>query len=962
MRNVLLTHRVPDTVSPHYELNTAFIKKTVIGQQWKVYSVLTKALAVLFCLCMLFKTGVAQDTHQPGSAKTDTVLNKNEEQTQLVYEKLPSKLTSASTGKVNSVDIVKYPVTSFRNTLTGRLAGLYTIQSTGLPGADGASLMLRGQSPIFVVDGVVTSLTTFDLESIESVTVLKDAMAAAMLGVRGSQGAIIITTKKGRPEKQQISFTAQSSIQQSISWPKTVNAYDYAFLHNEALRNDGIDSAYSGLYYSQNALNAYRDGSDPMNYPNVNYREAITKDKSQFKRYTLSATGGNSFARYFISLDHMNQSGFFKTVDSNKYNTNNSFKSYMVRSNIDLNITPKLTSGVYLFGRILNADEPGATTNTLLSNLINTPANAYPLLNADNSFGGNQLYQNNLLAQTVSSGYRQRYSRDILLNIYLKRTLDEIIRGLWVKVKVAYSSTLNEDVNRSKTFAVFQYSGPTYNQYGTDGTQSNNNGISLQGRTDYQEISVGYDRDVKKNNVSAIILANRDNLFNGTQLPYTLTGVSGRVAYNFKSKYLIEGAFGYNGSNRYPEQGATKRGFLPSIGVGWNLDQEDFIKSLSFVSQLKIYSSYGKSGWDNPGYFVYYPRFFDGPAAVFGTGAGAVTTVTEGTLPNKNITWEKAHKFNAGIKGSLLNHKLSFTGEYFINKYYDLLQQRGANSDLIGNNYPDENIGENKYFGWEAQLGWQQTIEKLQFFIQLNLTSLNSKVLFMDEVSRPFDWMKRTGQPVGQLFGYISEGLFQTQAEINNSPATVGYSPQPGDIKFKDLNDDGLINQFDQTGIRTTKPLLFGGISFGVSFKGFDFSALIQGVKNREIYASGNTYWAFANGTGQAYSHNLERWTVLTGSTATYPRLSYGDNINNNAVSSFWIRNGNYIRLKNMEVGYSLPASLIGRIRLQTVRIFANGYNLLTKKSSELDGRDPEAFGSIYPIQRLFNFGINLKF
>lgn len=909
-----------------------------------------------------YHTRKVSDTANTGK-DTSIVKVNSSEPVQLVYTTSPEKLTTASTDVVYNGDIIKSPVTSFRNALTGRLAGLYTLQGSGLPGADGANLTLRGQNPVIIIDGVVTTLTTFDLEEIESITVLKDAVATAMLGVRGSHGAIAVTTKKGRESKQEVSFTVQSAIQQPIGYPKTLNAYDYARLHNEALRNDGIDSAFSGLYYSQAALDAYRTHTDPIKYPDVNYRDAVTNNSSFLNRYTLSARGGNRVARYYVTLEHVNQSGFLKTVDSNSYNTNNNFKSYVIRSNVDINITPKLTGGIYLLGRILNGNEPGAYTNTIVSNMLNTPANSYPLLNADGTFGGTQLYQNNVLAQAISSGYRQNYKRDILVNMYLKRNLDEILPGLYAQAKAAFNSTLSENIDRSKSFGVFQQSAMGNTQYGTNGTQANGNWVDYQGRSNYEEFSMGWDKVFKNaHGVNALVLVNRDNSFDGYNLPYTITGTSGRLAYNFNKKYLVEGTFGYNGSNRYPDNGSTKRGFFPAIGLGWNIDQESFMKAASFVSNLKLYATYGKVGWDDPGYFVYYPRFFDGPGYNLGTSAGSVTTITEGPLANKYITWEKANKLNLGLSGALVNNHIGFKVEYFKNKYYDLLQQRGRNSTMIGQDYPDENIGENQYSGVEGQVSYQQNTGTLQYYVSANASSVGSKVLFMDEVTYPYSWMNRTGQPVGQRFGYVAEGLFQTQAQINGSATTTGYVPQPGDIKYKDLNGDGVINQNDQTVIGNTKPLFFWGTSLGLSWKGLDVSALVQGVANRNIYLSGGSYWAFQNGgTGQAYDENLARWTPQTGATATYPRLSYGTNTNNQATSSYWIKNGNYLRLRNAEIGYSLPQALTDKVRLKTVRVFVNGYNLVTVAASELDGRDPEAYTGGYPVQRLVNFGLNIK-
>lgn len=928
---------------------------------------LTVKTAVLFSLSSCLLQPVFGQTQNPtAEPRRDTGATNPAAQTpvELIYTRTAPQRTTASTDAVYNAELQKSPVTSFRNALAGRLLGLHTLQNSGQPGADGAQLFLRGQTPIILIDGVVANLTAFDLEEIESVTVLKDAMATAMLGVRGAHGAILVTTKKGRPEKQTISFTAQTAVQKPLGFVNTLNAYDYARLRNEALRNDGIDSLTSGLYYSQTALDAYRTGSDPYNYPTNDFRSAITKNSSLFSRYTLSAQGGNQTARYFVSLEHINQTGFFKTVDSNSFNTNNDYKSYVIRSNVDVNITSKLTGGIYLLGRILNSNEPGATTGTILSNLLSTPANAYPLLNANGSFGGNQLFQNNILAQTIGSGYRQRYFRDVLMNLYLQRKLDDVLPGLWVKAKVAFYSTLAEDIVRTKTFAVFQQGGTGYTQFGTNGAQGNSNGIAYQGRSDYEEFSLGYDKTFQNGDgLNVLLLANRDNSFDGSNLAYTLVGGSGRVAYTMKGRYLIEGAFGLNGSNRYYPEGKTKLGFFPSVGLGWTVSEESFMKGLTAVNNLKLYASYGKVGWDNPGYFVYYPRFFDAASPYFGTGPGTVTAITEGTLPNQNITWEKSNKFNVGLSGTVLNNRLGFTVEYFRNKYYDLLQQRGRNSTLIGNDYPDENIGQNRYTGWEGRLTWQKNTGALQYFVTLNGSSVGSEVLYMDEVAKPYEWMRQTGQPVGQLFGYEAEGLFQTQAEIAGSPTTVGYRAQPGDIKYKDLNGDGVINQFDVTAIGSTKPLFFYGLSFGISYKGFDISALVQGVENRNIYLGGSSYWAFQNfGTGQAYNANLARWTPATAASATYPRLTYGANTNNDALSSYWVRSGDYLRLKNAEIGYSFPLSLIGKIRLQTVRIFANGYNLLTHTSTDLDGRDPEAFTGGYPVQKLFNFGINIKF
>jgi TonB-linked SusC/RagA family outer membrane protein len=902
----------------------------------------------------------------------ESIVIQQDKPVERIYTTVPARLNLASNDAVYTNDLIKAPVTSVRNAIAGRLTGLYTDMYSGQPGTlpDGVVSYLRGQQdPLIIVDGVVTPvLSTMDFEEIESVTALKDAVGLAMLGVRGNKGALVITTRKGKADRQQISFTVQTATQTPLGLPKTLSAYDHAVLYNEAIKNDNLTTTP----FSATALQAFKDHSDPLNYPDIDWRKQVTNNSARFNRYSLNATGGNQFARYFVALEHVNQSGFFKTVDSNSYNTNNNFKTFLVRSNVDVNISPKLTAGIYLLGRILNSNEPGAVTGGILGNLLNTPNSAYPIFNADGSYGGSQQYSNNIWAQTVGSGYRQNYKRDMLVNIYLRRTLDEVTKGLWLQVKAAYNGSVSENYTRNKSFAVFQKTTTgSYQQFGTNGTQANTNNVEFQERRDYEEVSLGYDRTFGgKHGINALVLANRDNsvgrengnLVDGSNLPYTISGGSGRVSYSYKGKYVAEVAFGMNGSNRYPDNGDVKLGFFPAFGLGWNIEHETFMQKLNWINHLKLYGSFGTTGWDRPGYFTYIQRFFDGTSPVFGTSAGGVTGITQQPLANPNVTFEKSQKLNVGIEAAFLKNRLTFTVEYYNNKDYDILMQRGRNTALIGNSYPDENIGRFRYTGFEGRLGWQESINEFSYYISANLSAQQSEVLYVDEVFRQYDWMKRTGRKAGLGFGYIANGLYQSQSEITGSATIDGYTPQPGDIRYKDLNTDGVINQFDVAPITNEKPLITYGLALGAQFKGIDISAFIQGVQNRNIYLAGASYWAFQgnNGQGQAYVHNLDRWTP-SNPNASYPRVHLGTNNNNYATSSYWVRNGSYFRLKSVEIGYTLPTYLTNKVKLHSVRVFANGFNVLTHADDSIDDRDPEVYDGNYPIQRLFNFGINIK-
>jgi TonB-linked SusC/RagA family outer membrane protein len=904
----------------------------------------------------------------------------------LLYYRTPRHLTAASTDVVYTKDLIKSPVTNVLNALTGRIAGIYTEQFSGQPAQDGVGLTLHGRTPIVLIDGVARNLTTLDLEEIESVTVLKDAVSTAMLGVRGANGAILITTKRGEAGKQIVSFTAQTAIQQPLKMPKMLGAYDYALLRNEAIDNDirvrpDLATSLNRLRYNDVALKAYQDGSDPYAYPNVDWQKQLLKKSSMFNRYSLNASGGNNFTRFFVALEHFKQDGLFKEDAANKYSTNNWIKGYLARTNIDVNITRKLSGGIALLGRIINGNEPaGLVTGTnssggaasIFSTLLATPNNAYPVYNRDSSFGASGDYTqpnftntglqqaSNLQGITTGAGYLQSYRRDILADFFLKRTLDEVLPGLWVKARVAYSSNLIENFTRIKGFTASRINGQNLTPFGLKIDQINTNSIGSQGRSNYAEASIGYKKTLNETHgFDALLMFNRDAAISGSDLPYTVSGTSGRLAYNYKGKYVLEAAYAYNGSNWYP--GGVKRGLFPSAGIAWNITAEEFANDITWLNHLKLYASYGKLGWDNPGYFTYIQRYPGFTQPFFGTSATAQASITQGTLANTDITWEKADKANVGVQGSVLDNKLAFTIEYYNNKFYDLLIQRGRNTTLLGVTYPNENIGINRYKGMDFQLSWQQKLNKFNYFIAANASVQNSKVIYADEVNQPYPYMRRTGEMAGRPFGYIAEGLFQSAAEIAGSATFDNNIPaQPGDIKYKDLNEDGRINQLDVTAIGTDKPLTVYGLNLGFTVSGFDFSALVQGVMNRNIFLNGNRFYEFQNGgLGQAYFEHLDRWTP-DNTGASYPRLSIGNNSNNREFSSYWVRSGDYVRLKNVEIGYTIPAKALERIKISTLRVFANGLNLLT--STDIEGIDPEVYNGSYPIQRLFNFGINIKF
>ncbi len=916
-------------------------------------------LFLLFTSLTVFSSGtIAQEQPNTAGQNADSSAIKKSADVPLLYSmKSPANLNIASAQSVSGQGLVTMPHGFIKSTLAGRLAGLNVTQTNGMPGTDSYSLSLRGQNPLIVIDGVPQSFTFSNYDEIESVTVLKDALATAMYGPQASNGVLLITTRKGNPGRQKISVTAQSNVQKPVRFLKSLNAYDYARLYNEALANDNMAPAYS-----QADLDAWQNHTDPYAHPDINWQNEMFNKSSRLDQVTVDLSGGSRIARYFVTGEYLNQGGIFNTQSENKYNTNSGFNSYSIRSNVDIDLDSKTTAGLNIAGRVFESNEPGTTAGTVISNFYTTPSNAYPVFNPDGSLGGSQQFQNNIYGQLNRSGYRQGYERNMLADLYLKRDFDDILTGLWAKGLVSFSGTLSQDIVRNKTFATYMMNGggsADYVKYSTDGTQNNSASVDNQWRRGYAEFDLGYTGQFGQNGIDATFLYSYNSYRVNSDLPIIYRGASGRVAYNYAQKYLAEVVFGYNGANRYPE--GFRYRLFPAVGLGWNISEEDFMKQVSWINRLKLFGSYGKTGNNRNGYYSFNQYFFDGDKVYFGTTPSAVTTMDELILANPDLDYEKANKLNAGLEGALLKDRLSFRVEYYKNDYYDLLRTRGKSSSIIGNSYPTENIGESSYSGLEANLTWSENKDSFSYYISGNVAIAKSKYVNIDEVYQPYQWMERTGRPAGQAFGYTATGLFQTQEDLQNGAAVEGYTPQLGDIMYKDLDGDGVITQFDESPIGNTKSPVFFGTTLGASWKGFDLNALVQGAFNRNIVLTGATEWEFQNGGfGQAFEHHSDRWTPQSPNTQ-YPRLTVGSNANNYiSNSSFWYHNGNYARLKFVELGYTFGAAgWIKKIHLDSLRVFINATNLFT--ISAYDKVDPEVYGNVYPLQRVISGGLTIN-
>ncbi len=914
----------------------------------------------------VFTTTVAQSVRQDGlleNADSSTITGRNElpnypSSYPVLYGADSAGTLVEAVGYLKGENLNATPSGFISNGFTGRIAGLYTRQISGEPGKNGVNVLVRGQNPLVLVDGVPRELFSIDPEEIESITVLKDALSTAMLGMRSMNGAILITTRKGKKKPgYHFDFTAQTGVSTPLRLPQPLSSFDYARLYNEALANDGKPPLYSDA-----DLDAYQKGMDPYGHPDVNWYDRILKNQSAFNRFTLNAAGSNKTVHYFISLDYLYQDGLLKESDVNTYHTNIINQRYIFRSNVEVNLTQNLSMYLNVFGRIQDQTEPGMGSSNLFTAMQNTPANAYPVFNPDSSLGGNVNFSNNIYGQSILSGYTKNIYSDGYADLGLKRDMDDLLKGLWIEGKMSYNLAMIQQIDRSKDFETFQMhvdpvTGDTsYQRYGTKSDQNNSSSVIDRGHQFYAQVSAGYEHSWGDNLMNVLLMYNIDNFTENSELPNKYKTLAGRLKYNFGNKYSIEAVASYSGNNRYSP--GNRFGFFPAVGAAWNIQNESFFNKAGFLNSLRLRATYGLTGNAVAGYFQYVDRYGGATGYYFGTSASSASGRSF-KQPRDVNTWETALKLDIGLDMGFAQNRGMLTVDYYHDHYKNLVQSRGRNSALLG--WGDDiirNLGENLYSGFEVTAGWTDHSGSFGYSISANLTISNSKVLFNDEPDYPYSWMQKTGHQVGQVFGYVADG-FVTQT--GEGPVMEGYHSVPGDIKYKDLNGDGVISQFDRSAIGSQKPLMFYGADIALSWKSLSVTFLIQGIANRNLLLTGADEWAFQNnGKGQAWQHNLSYWTPDRASTAIYPRLTAGTNINNDVTSSFWVTSGDYLRLKNAQIAWTFRSINFWEVKIEKLRLFINGLNLLT--ASDFKHTDPETPADTYPNQRVINGGLSIRF
>lgn len=907
---------------------------------------------------------------------------------------------TGSVAQVDGKELVKSPQPNLTNSLAGRTPGLIANNRSGEPGNDGSTLLIRGRSttgdasPLIVVDGIANRQGGFeriDPNDVESISILKDA-SAAIYGAQAANGVILVTTKRGKSGKPTISYSFNQGFQTPTRVPEMADAPTYATLLNEMrFYQNPTNPQYA---YTDAQIQKMRDGSDPLNFANTNWLKSLMKPISLQNQHSLSVSGGTDAVKYYVSGGSLFQDGFYRTSATN-------YKQQFVRSNIDAQVTKSLKIGVDLNVRLENRNFPSESESA--GTIFRFAMRAAPFLPDyyPNGLPGPAIEQgrNPVVISTNEVGYRNDKRTILNGTVRLRQDLGMILPGLSVDGFFAYDKEFRNIKNFAKPWTIYNYNNQTQTYDPTNGGPGKP--TLVQSLRDDQtltaNIRLAYDKTFGLHSLNTFVAYEQstftrsqfsaqrinflspavDQLFagdtkdaqaNGSGFESARQNYFGRVGYGYGQKYLAEVQFRYDGSFNFAKD--KRFGFFPAVSVGWRLSEENFFKEIAPVfNNLKLRASYGLMGNDrledpdkNPIQFQFLTTYgFQDAGYTLGATPGLVKGVFASATPNPNATWEVLKSSNIGLDGSMWKGKVTFELNYFIQNRSNILAKRSLSvPSYTGLVLPFENIGKVSNRGFEMQAAYNNNAGDFVYSFGGNFSFAKNNVEFLDEAPGLEPWQTVTNKPINSPLLWQADGIFQNQAQIDAYPHVAGT--QPGDIKLIDYNGDGKIDEKDQFRFpANSTPQILYGITGSASWKSFDVSVLFQGQARATQFVlleSGSTGNFFANDVAK-------RWSP-TNTTGTWPRVAdkmYTSLSGNAYPNSFWLRDVWFFRLKNVELGYTLPNALLQKVKMAGARIYFNGFNLFTiDKNKNIDPEGDNNSGIFYPQQRTFNIGVNVKF
>lgn len=901
-------------------------------------------------------------------------------------------------GAISSVsrDALKIPQRNLTNALAGKIAGAVVVQRTGEPGLDNAEFWIRGISslnssaPLVLVDGVERSMSDLSIEEIETISVLKDASATAVYGVRAANGVVLVTTRKGIAQKATIDVKIESGISNLVNMPKLLDGANYMRLYNEA---------YGSEFYSPEQIRMTETHADPYLYPNVNWFDELFTKFSTNSQVSVNVRGGGERARYYVTASYLRDNGNLYNNPDTDYNTNINITRYNFRSNIDMSLTKTTTLSLEIGANMTDAHQPRPITSSnnfqsqaseLFSacyqqDPITTPVRV-PL--GYNEFGEMQWGWGAPLSTSVGnpaerlfgSGYNKTYRTSVMSQIILKQNLDFLTKGLDFTASFSYDVNTVSIQSRGKYSSLYAVNGVD-DETGLYSLVPKREGDEFLGysysntgdRADEFKAQFNYERVFnERHRVGAMAMYYQrsfNNLAAGSSilaLPYRKQGLAFRATYSYDDRYFIEYNMGYNGSENF--KSGERFGVFPAGAIGYLISNEPFWK-VKWINHLKIRGSIGLVGSDvlAAGRFAYLSTWesglgghYFGPNATWSAGIGEAQ---EGVL---GLTWEKGLKKDFGLELKMFDSMVSIDLDYFHEKRWDILIQRSSVPGIAGlNQQPLANMGRMTNHGFEATAEFNHHIGKVNYRIYGNFSFARNKITEKDEA--PTDpWRMRTGHPLNQQFGLIALGLFEDQDEIDLSPEQKFGTVRPGDVKYLDYNGDGVVDAHDEVAIGYSRvPEINYGFGLQINWKGLDFGAFFRGQAHVS-YSLGGSFFPFANGVGKGnlFAKAMDRWSEENPNpNAFYPRLSASASANNQKASTRTIYDGSLLRLSDLEVGYTFRGKHLKSWGCQSLRVYFVGSNLLL--FSPWDMWDPESGstnGSNYPLARKFNLGVRISF
>ena len=889
-----------------------------------------------------------------------------------------------STGAVSTVyaeNIDKSSAFSIGNSLYGNVLGLTTMQSTGVVWEQMPSMYIRGLKTLngnngilLVVDGLERdnnwqALKYITPEEVESVSVLRDAAALALYGYRGVNGVVNIVTKRGKYDTREINFSYDHAFNYMTRKPELADAYTYASALNEALTNDGKQ-----VRYSQNELNAFKNGTSPYLYPNVNWWEEVFRDRGASDIATLSFRGGSTKMRYYTMMNLQNNRGFIKNFDTNAdYSTQEKYSKANFRTNLDIDLSPKTKMQANIMGILNEFSRPGMGSDNLISKLYQLPSAAFPIRTESGLWGGNTTWGENWnpVALTEGRAYSKGHTRGLYADMSLRQDLSSLTKGLGASVRIGYDNLASYWENHTKGYKYGMASVASWENGlpiageeitgGKDTEMSGDSKLDWQYRAFNFQMNVDWQRQFGVHSLYSMLLYTYkyDNA-KGINNTFYRQNAGWYTHYGFKNRYFADFTLMASASNLLAPD--HRWNVSPTVGLAWLISNEKFMQSQNVVDFLKLRASFGMLNTDNiPGNGYWNETVGGGNGYPINNNFGGDGGWHEGRLASVNGTTEKAYKYNAGVDATLFKG-LTLTVDGFYERRSDIwVSSDGQNSAVLGASGSYVNAGIVDSWGTEIGANYYKKMGNVELNLGGTFTYNRSKIIEMLEEPAAYDYTRSTGNPVGQIFGLQAIGYFVDQADIDNSLPQQFGPVKAGDIKYKDMNGDKVINSDDRVamGYNSTCPEIYYSFSLGLEWKGLGFSAQFQGVGNYTAILSGTYYHPLVDNTTISNYVYRNRWTPET-PNARFPRLTTETVDNNLQTSSLWLADRSFLKLRNCEVYYKLPSSWLNRFWVKNAKVYVRGVDLLCFDS--IDQLDPEAMNSSYPATRSIHVGLSVGF